>query len=88
MCGAREGVPGWVWDRVYQGWGIPGGYQEGYTGTPSTLLEEVPEPAERARRPCRGRSGGFWGRAYRGGGGTVIPHPAGPVGALQAPPWE
>ena len=41
----------------------------GNTGCPATspqLLEEGIYPAKRARRPCRGRSGGIYARTYWG----------------------
>ena len=49
--------------RVWYGWV---GTWVGNTGTPSTLLEEGPEPAKRAPEACRAGVGGFWGRTYRG----------------------
>ena len=66
------GLDGWY--RV----GIPGGYYGHLGPTDHALLEERPAPAKRARRPCRGRSGGCRGRAYRDGGGDGHSPPCGP----------
>ena len=48
--------------RWVPGWGIPGGYQGCYTGYYPAARKEVLQPAKRARKPCRGWSGGLQGR--------------------------
>ena len=54
---AREGVPGWVWDRV-GGW-------EGYTGyypaTQHAARGAVPHQRSGPRKSCKGWSGWVWG---------------------------
>ena len=90
------GVPWWcavygVWGRVY-GVGVQGGYGDwvgtgrGYTGYLSSTLLEEPYPAKRARRPCRGRSGGvgrtYWGRRR----GRLPDHPCGARSGTLYPP--
>ena len=65
------------------GWVYQGGYRRGVLpGYYPAVRGEVPEPAKRARKPCKGWSGGFWelGRTrYGAAAGTVMYHPAGPV---------
>ena len=81
--------------------GIPGVYQGGYTGwvvggaIPGyypAARGEVLRPAERARRPCRGRSGGSQELGRTGRLDGLLTHPAGPVGpcgpSLVRTPWN
>ena len=76
-----------VWVGGYTGWVIR------VPGRAHRLLEErYPDPAERARRPCRGRSGGVWvARTYGGRGRAPVP-PSGPGRSPWAlpvqDPWE
>ena len=70
--GDRVGVPGWL-----------------YWVLPSHLLEEVPSTAERAPEALQGLEWVVLGAGRTGLGtaaGTALYHPAGPVGALRAPP--
>ena len=82
--GTWEGYTGWV-------------YRVGNTGSPSNEVPDcsrrVPVTAKRAPDvPCRGTGvGGHWEPDVLGPepGAPAHPptHPAGPVGALWAPPW-
>ena len=61
--------------------GIPGGYWEGYTGYPATLLGEVPISSEAGPEALQGPE--WWdigtGRPGEyGGGGTALHPPCGP----------
>ena len=77
VCAGQVGVPGWVY-RV--------GSRVGNTGTPSQLLEEQTQTAERAPDALQGREWVVWvQRTYRRRG-RVLYHPPGPVGAVPAPP--
>ena len=70
---------------------VPGGYTRvGNTGTPSTLLEEVPTPAKRAPEAQHGLEwvGVGAGRTGDGGGDGQEPTPAGPGRSPPgSPPW-
>ena len=65
---------------------VPGGYRGRYTGwvIPGSSTSEEPTqhvPAKRARRPCRGRSGGD----MRAGWAGPVPPLRGPVGVPAGP---
>ena len=69
----------------YAGWVYRVGSREGNTGTQQCCSRRGPDPAKRARSPCKGRSGGVWGSDVPAAGAGSWYHPPGPVGASGPP---
>ena len=90
VCGAgwyQGGYTGWGTGRVYQGGYTGWVYREAIPGTQPCCSGSPPETAERARRPCRGRSGGLRWAGEPAAPGTVPAHPCGARSVPTGPPW-